>query len=176
MGKKSTVPSFDGTNYKRWKLLVVLWEKITDIEPGDRGAALILQMSGSALDIALAVNPDRTSVEDVLTIMDKVYVEDNDLSMKCDEFDRLSRKRDQNMKEFIHIYETKANELKAEKVEIPDIVLANKLLRASNLLPGHYLIARSSCTEMTYENAKKALLRITTILNIKVKIQFDIFS
>ena len=157
MSKKYSTPKFDGSNYRRWKLLVAVWEKVTDIEVDNRGAALILNMSGSALDIALAVDPENTKVRDVVTIMDKVYVEENDLSMKCDEFDRLLRKRDQNMKEFIHVYEQKVNELKAGKVEIPDIVRANKLLRAANLLPNHYLIARSSCTEMTFENAKMAI-------------------
>ena len=93
--------------------------------------------------------------------MDKVYVEENSLSLKCDEFDRYKRKPEQNMKEFIHLYEQKITEPKVAKVEFPEIVLANKILRAANVLPSHYLIVRSSCTEMTLENAKKALLRIT---------------
>lgn len=93
--------------------------------------------------------------------MDKVYVEENNLSLKCDEFDRYKRKPEQNMKEFIHLYEQKITEPKVAKVEFPEIVLANKILRAANVLPSHYLIVRSSCTEMTLENAKKALLRIT---------------
>ena len=159
--KKYTIPKFDGSNYKRWKLLVGLWNKVTDVAEEKRGAALILNMSGSALDIALSIDPDNTTVKNVLDIMDKVYVEENDLSIKVDEFDQLMRKKDQNMKEFIHTYEQKVNELKAGRVEIPDIVLATKLLRAADLLPNHYLISRSSCSEMTFENAKAALLRIT---------------
>ena len=134
---------------------------MTDIDEDKRGAALILNMSGRALDIALAVDPDKVSSKEVIALMDNVYVEDNDLSMKCDEFDRLLRRQDQNMKEFIHIYEQKINELKAGKVVLPDIVLATKILRAANLLPNHYLIARSSCSTMTFANAKDALLRIT---------------
>ena len=119
-------------------------------------------MTDSALDIALAIDPTRVNkVKDIIQIMDKVYLDDNDLSMKCDEFDRLIRKREQSMKEFIHLYEQKVNELKAGEVIIPDIVLATKILRAANLLPNHYLIARSSCTIMTFENAKNALLRVS---------------
>ena len=161
MTKKYQTPKFDGSNYKRWKLLVNLWEKVTEVEEDKRGAALVLNMSGSALDIALAIDPDKVKVKDVIEIMDKVYVDENDLSIKCDEFDRLLRKREQSMKEFIHVYEQKVNELKTGKVEIPDIVLATKILRAANLVANHYLIARSSCTTMTFENAKNALLRIS---------------
>ena len=40
-------PKFDGSDYKKWKLLVQMWEKVTDIEEGKRGAALILKMSGN---------------------------------------------------------------------------------------------------------------------------------
>ena len=142
--------------------MVDLWDKVTEIDENKRGAALILNMSESALDIALAIDSSQiTKVEDLIKIMDNVYVDDNDLSMKCDDFDRLLRKRDQSMKEFIHLYEQKVNELKAGKVVIPDIVLATKILRAANLVPNHYLIARSSCTEMTFDNAKAALLRVS---------------
>ena len=145
MTRKYNVPKFDGSNYKRWKLLVDLWENVTEIEEGKRGAALILNMTDSALDIALAIDPTKLkTVKDLTTIMDKVFVDDNDLSMKCDEFDRMLRKPEQSMKEFIHLYEQKVNELKAGNVTIPDIVLATKILRAANLVPNHYLIARSS--------------------------------
>ena len=162
MTRKYNVPKFDGSNYKRWKLLVDLWENVTEIEEEKRGAALILNMTDSALDIALAIDPTKLKkVTDLTTIMDKVYVDDNDLSMKCDEFDRMLRKPEQSMKEFIHLYEQKVNELKAGNVTIPDIVLATKILRAANLVPNHYLIARSSCTEITFDMAKAALLRVS---------------
>ena len=85
--------------------MVDLWDKVTEIDENKRGAALILNMSESALDIALAIDSSQiTKVEDLIKIMDNVYVNDNDLSMKCDDFDRLLRKRDQSMKEFIHLY------------------------------------------------------------------------
>ena len=70
---------------------------------------LICLPSGSALDI----DPAKVTVAGVINIMGKVYVDDNDLIMKCDEFDQLLRKRDRCMKEFIHVYEQKVNELKA---------------------------------------------------------------
>ena len=94
MTKKFSTPKFDGSNYNRWKQLVGLWEKVTDVEVDNRGAALILNMSGSALDIALAIDPTKTKVTDLLAVMDTVYVEHNDLSIKCDEFDRFVRSPD----------------------------------------------------------------------------------
>ena len=159
--KNAAIPKFDGTNYKRWKDLVGLWEKVTEMDKAKRGPALILHMSGSAQDIALAANPEGLTVEKLIELLDKVYAEDNDLAIKCDEFDRLERRKDQSMKEFIHVYEQKINELKDGKVVIPEIVLATKILRAANLPMNHYLIVRSSCTEMKLQSAKDALLRIS---------------
>ena len=159
--KNAAIPKFDGTNYKRWKDLVGLWEKVTEMDEAKRGPALILHMSGSAQDIALAANPEGLTVKKLIELLDKVYAEDNDLAIKCDEFDRLVRKKDQSMKEFIHVYEQKISELKDGKVVIPEIVLATKILRAANLPMNHYLIVRSSCTEMKLQNAKDALLRIS---------------
>ena len=72
MSKKGSIPKFDGSNYKRWKTLVALWEKVTDIEDAKRGPALILHMSGSAQDIALAAKPDSLTVESLVKLMDKV--------------------------------------------------------------------------------------------------------
>ena len=161
MTKKVSTPKFSGENYKQYKKLVKLWEKVTDVDEDDRGAALILNMSGSALDIALAIDTTKTKVADLITILDKVYVEENNLSLKFDEFDQMKRDKDQNMKEFIHVYEQKLTELKADQLQLPDLVVANKLLRAANLSPNHYMLARSTCTEMTLEAAKASLLRIT---------------
>ncbi|KAL5268393.1 hypothetical protein ACHWQZ_G002303 [Mnemiopsis leidyi] len=155
-------PKFDGSNYKRWKTLVKMWEKVTDIDESKHGAALILNMSGRALDVALAsASPESTTVTQVIELLDAVYIDEDDLLMKCDEFDRMVRKPDQNMKEFVYVYDQKVEILKKEEVVIPDIVLATKILRAANLPESHYLIARQSCTSMTYANAKKALIRIS---------------
>ena len=155
-------PKFDGSNYKRWKTLVKMWEKVTDIDESKQGAALILNMSGRALDVALSsASPESTTVTQVIELLDAVYIDEDDLLMKCDEFDRMVRKPDQNMKEFVYVYDQKVEILKKEEVVIPDIVLATKILRAANLPESHYLIARQSCTSMTYANAKKALIRIS---------------
>ncbi|KAL5262651.1 hypothetical protein ACHWQZ_G008148 [Mnemiopsis leidyi] len=159
--KNAAIPKFDGTNYKRWKDLVRLWEKVTEMDDAKKGPALILHMSGSAQDIALAANPEGLTVDALIKLLDNVYAEDNDLALKCDEFDRLVRGKDQSMKEFIHVYEQKIKELQAGKVEIPEIVLATKILRAANLPMNHYLIVRSSCSEMKLQSAKEALLRIS---------------
>ena len=84
---------------------------MTEMDEAKRGPALILHMSGGAQDIALAANPEGLTVEKLIELLDKVYAQDNDLATKCDEFGTLERRKDQSMKEFIHVYEQKINEL-----------------------------------------------------------------
>ena len=86
MPTKVNTPRFDGTNYKRYRKLVKLWEKVTEVKENDRGAALILCMSGPAVDISLAIDSSSTKVDDLLRILDKVYIAENNLPLKFDEF------------------------------------------------------------------------------------------
>jgi len=72
--KYDGTPKFDGSDYRRWKLLVQMWEKVTDIDVDKRGAALIPNMSGRAQDVALAVSSDNITVKEVTTLLDKVPV------------------------------------------------------------------------------------------------------
>ena len=118
MSKKLSTPRFDGTNYKRYKKLVKLWDRAVDMKKDDRAAALILCMSGGAMDIALAIDSDLKSVDELFEILDKVYIEESDLSLKFDEFDQYKRPKDQNMREFIHLFTEKVNELKAENLAL----------------------------------------------------------
>ena len=68
-------PKFDGSNYKRWKTLVKMWEKVTDIDEAKRGAALILNMTGRALDVALSsANPESSSVKEVIELFHRSVI------------------------------------------------------------------------------------------------------
>ena len=73
---KQKVPKFDGTSYATWKILVVLWTSVTDIEKEKQGAYLVMNMSGKALEIAL--NEDNSSVDNLIKKLDEVYGESND--------------------------------------------------------------------------------------------------
>ena len=89
MPTKVSTPRFDGTNYTRYRKLVKLWEKVTEVKEEDKGSQLILCMSGSTLDIALSINSENTKVDDLLKILDTVYVAENNLSLKFDDFDQM---------------------------------------------------------------------------------------
>ena len=56
-----TIPTFNGQHYTRWKKLVDLWRKATNVAEEKQGPVLILNMSGKAQDIAL--NLPNTNLE-----------------------------------------------------------------------------------------------------------------
>ena len=111
-------------------------------------------MTCRAQDIALNVaSKENVTVKEVVKELESVYVDEDNVLMKCDSFDRMIRKPDQSMKEFVYVYDCKVEELKKADVVIPDIVFPSKILRAAYLPHNHYFIARQSCTTMTFDNA-----------------------
>ena len=98
-----TILAFNGQHYTRWKKLVDLWRKTTNVAEDKQGPVLILNMSGKAQDIAL--NLTDTNLENVLREMEAVYGDSMELVTKYEEFDNFNRSTDQTIKEYIHMFE-----------------------------------------------------------------------
>lgn len=161
MTHKHSVPEFDGTNYIRYKKLVKMWAKVTKVEPENQGAELLMHMKGKALDIAIDLDENNPSFDNLINILDAVYEDSNTLLLKYEEFDNIKRDKNQYMKEYVHIFEQKSKELKSEKLEIPEIILAFKLLKSANLSTNDEKLTRATCKDMKFDDVKKALLRIS---------------
>ena len=87
-----TIPTFNGQHYTRWKKLVDLWRKATNVAEEKQGPVLILNMSGKAQDIAL--NLPNTNLENVLKEMEAVYGDSMELVTRYEEFDAFNRTTD----------------------------------------------------------------------------------
>ena len=154
-----TIPTFNGQHYTRWKKLVDLWRKATNVAEEKQGPVLILNMSGKAQDIAL--NLPNTNLENVLKEMEAVYGDSMELVTRYEEFDAFNRTTDQTIKEYIHMFEQQVATLKTLKLDIPDLILAIKLLNGVNLPENEKKMARLACKTMTFEEAKNSLLAMT---------------
>ncbi|KAL5263406.1 hypothetical protein ACHWQZ_G008692 [Mnemiopsis leidyi] len=63
-------------------------------------------MTCRAQDIALNVaSKENVTVKEVVKELESVYVDEDNVLMKCDSFDRMIRKPDQSMKEFVYVYD-----------------------------------------------------------------------
>ena len=117
-------------------------------------------MSAKAQDIAL--NLPNTNSENVLKEMKAVYGDSMELVTKYEEIEAFNRTTDQTIKEYIHMFEQQVATLKATlKLDIPDLILAIKLLKGVNLPENEKKMARLACKTMTFEEAKNSLLAMT---------------
>ena len=136
-----------------------LWRKATNVVEEKQGPVLILNMSGKAQDIAL--NLPNTNLENVLKEMEVVYGDSMELVTRYEEFDAFNRTTDQTIKEYIHMFEQQIATLKTLKLDIPNLILAIKLLKGVNLPENEKKMARLACETMTFEEAKNSLLVMT---------------
>ena len=64
------------------------------------------------------------------------------------------------MTDFINEFERMYHKLKQHKMELPDGVLAYRLLKSVHLSEQHEQLARATLTELTYDNMKGQLKKI----------------
>jgi len=161
MGKMK-VPVFDGeaSTYKKWKKLVTLWQTICDEQDEKKqGVMLIMHMHSKASDII--IDQSDTKVSSILTKLDTIYENENDLMDIFDDFYKFKRVNNQTMKEYIHFFETKAGILKTGGLTIPDLILSYLILEGASLSDNDKRIAKATCTSKTLETSKQVLLRMT---------------
>ena len=133
---KDLIPVFDGKdcNYKSWKKKVKMWQSVaSEQDEAKQGTLLILYMTGKAVELCL--DETDTKVSTIITKLDSIYGDTDDLLNQFEEFERFKRMPNQTMKEFIHIFEQKVTHLKAKALDIPELILSSKLLKGANLPP-----------------------------------------
>ena len=144
----------DDSNYEQWKQAVELWKTVTDIDKSKQGAALALSIDGKAREIAL--NLDRTKlnseggVEYLVKELDAIFEKDKtDKTYETYElFDKYRKNDEISMIDYINKFEQNYNKCKKYSIELPDAVLAYKILDGANLsdterklvLKGQYLL------------------------------------
>ena len=169
-------PSFDGTDYKRYRQLAKMWATVSTVAEEHKALTLVMFLKGKALDIGLTIDEELlktkkgkgnpataiVGVELLLQKLDEVYLESDDTLSKYESFENLRRNPNQLMTEFILIFESLERDLKKDHgLTLPELVLAYKLLKAANLEPADERLARATCSNMTLQEMKKALLRLS---------------
>ena len=129
--------------YSRWLEEVKAWEKLTDLDAKKRGIAIALSLPEGQNAIRDKVfselsidelNEDE-GVKKLTDFMDKIFKKD-ELSEAYEvytEFDRFKRSMVKTMEEYVNEYEKLYNKTKKFKMELPQPVLAFKLLEGSEL-------------------------------------------
>ena len=156
--------------YEFWKMQLNSWMNTTEIPKAKFAHMVILHSCNEKLQQELysELNPDdlltETGLKTVTDYLDRKYLKSDSLKQYIffDEFVNFTRSDDCTILDFVEEFERKVSKLNAAKCPLPDAVLAHTLVKNVGLSDTAKATLKASCTDMTFEEVKKTLLRIYT--------------
>lgn len=160
-------PTFEeGKSYESWKNEVNIWTRVTDLDKKKQALAVALALSGRARDTAMETPVDDlnkdTGMGTLLARLDDLFLkEEKDRIYEAySDFDRINKEANMSMADYIIDFEQRYSRMKKYKMELPDAVLAFKLLDTACLDTTDRQLALTACTDLTFASMKSALKRI----------------
>ncbi|CAG2236725.1 unnamed protein product [Mytilus edulis] len=158
--------------YSRWIDEIKAWKALTDLDKKKMGIAIALSLPEEGLnsirdkvfsDLSLeALNAD-DGVDKLIEFMDKIFKKDelSEAYEAYSEFDRFRRSKVSSMEEYVTEFEKLYNKTKKFKMELPQPVLAFKLLEYSELeMKDRQLVL----TGVNYEQVESLFKQMATSL------------
>lgn len=160
-------PTFDeGKPYESWKNEVDMWIRVTDLTKKKQALAVALGLTGRARETAMEIPVDDlnkdTGMTTLLEKLDGLFlVEEKDRTYDAySNFDKLARDNSVSMADFIIKFEQRYARMRKYKMELPDAVLAFKLLDTACLEVKDRQLALTACSDLSFKEMKSALKRI----------------
>ena len=163
-GNYKVPPPFDEkTSYESWKNEIAIWRLVTELDEKKQALAVTLSLKGrakaSALEIAAGDLNSDTGMTTLMTKLDSLFLkEEKDRQYEAyTEFDRIARGSATSMVDYIIEFEHRYNKLCKFKMELPDAVLAFKLLDTAGLNVKDKQLALTACPSVSFVDVKSAL-------------------
>ena len=160
-------PTFDeGKPYESWKNEVQMWTRVTELGKKKQALAVALALTGRARETAMEVPIDDLNKDagmtTLLDALDKLFLkEEKDVTYEAySNFDRITRDSDVSMTDYIIDFEKRYLRMRKYKMELPDAVLAFKLLDTACIEVKDRQLALTACTDLTFASMKSGLKRI----------------
>ena len=168
MAQYKNQPTLDGKTYESWKNEICMWNELTDLAKEKWALAIAVSLSGRAKECAMEIDVTvlkrETEVTDLLNELDILFKLDKvDLAYSAyKRFDSYSRPSDLSMAEFIIEFEKRYTSAKRHLKDLPDTILAFKLLDNANLDASQKQLALTACSisDCSFKSMKSALNRI----------------
>ena len=129
----------DDINYMSWKKDLEVWRLFTSTVNAKKGPRLYLCLKGKARelvrDLTLQDIGAENGVDLIVNKLDAHYKK-NDLQVayiELEAFEKFRRKSSENIQDYITGFEKVYNKVREHDMELPDGVLAYKLLHHANL-------------------------------------------
>lgn len=155
----------EGDDYGNWKKDTEVWRLFTKDEKNRQGAALYLSLNGTARDAVRGISADALKSDDgfdeVLKILDKVYLKDTATRAYCafKDFVEYRRSSGDTFAVFIVEFEKRYREVERHDMKLPTGAQAYFLLQAANLTIDNERLARATA-KLEYDDMKVQIQKV----------------
>ena len=161
-----TPPSWTAdVSFEAWKTEVDIWDAVSDLANVKKAPALALSLDGGKREVAMAIPLDELKTEDGLkTLLDKLKESfgketSDELFFDYERFEKI-HSRDSNIADYVTEFEASYQRLKKHIIELPDCVLACKLLSCAGLDERDKKLVLSATADLKLATMKTSLRRI----------------
>lgn len=148
-------PGFDkGKPYETWKNEVAVWTRVTELDKDEHRSQSFLALSGRVRETGMEIPADDlnkdTSMDTLLAKLDSLFLKgEKDRAYDAySSFDRVMRDGSISMADYIIDFEQRYSRMRKYKMELPDAVLAFKLLDTACLDTKDWQLALTACTDL----------------------------
>ena len=167
MSKSIPPPEFtESMSWIDYKRKIKIWQALTTLTAEKQGPCLYLSPKGKARDAALELDIDHIKGENgvqlTLQRLDALYLEDTIQTayLAYQTFETFQRPENMTMKDYLVKFEHLYTKIKDHKIELPDGVLAYRVLNSANLSNEQMSLCRATMTDLTYAEMVKQLKRL----------------
>ena len=163
-----TPPLFqeEDMDYEQWRKHLLLWTKLTDIEPKKMAIAVHLSLSGRARKATSELSAEELAceagVDNIVKKLDRVFKQNE--NWRCFNnylaFENYRRDDSENIDQYLSEFDRRHYKLRECGVTLPDAVVACPLFKSCNLSEMHFQLALSTTPKMTFEDMICSLKRL----------------
>ena len=171
-------------SYENWEKALELWRLATDVPKAKQGTAVLLKLTGKAMDKALELEIQQINSDNgldlILAELSKIYKKDT-VDTAYEAFERFiafKREPSMNMSEYIVEFEKRYGKAKVHGFNLADNCLGYFLLNQARLSEDHKKLVRATITTLEKEEVKAKLKKVfgigesaDTLESVRVKVE-----
>ena len=152
--------------YEQWKKDIEIWQKLTSVTLDKQALAVHLTLTGKAREVSSEIDTkvlaSDKGMETLLQKLDTVFMLDKNRQafVAYSEFEMFKRPAEMTIPDYLVEFDRRYYKFKKHGMELPDQVLAFRLLKSCDVSDIHFQLAMSTTITITFEEMKKTLQRM----------------
>ena len=170
----------NSTQYEKWVKEVKLWTICCKLEKKEQGPAIALSLSGTARDAVLEMDIEVLNSDEGVTKLveklDGLFLKDENqrIYVALKFFEKYQRPLSLSIDEYINYFDLLHNKIKAHNINLPDAVIAYRLLESANLDSAKSELVRSTISTLSYKDMKAQLRKLEDLAIKKAECSSDL--